>query len=534
MTGNLLIIAIILLVCVFSSKLSARIGLPTLLIFIGLGMVFGSDGIFNIQFEDYILAEQLCTIALIYIMFYGGFGTNWKMAKPVAVKATVLSTLGVVLTALLTGVFCFIVLKFSWLEGLLIGSVIASTDAASVFSILRIKKLNLVDGLASLLEIESGSNDPVSYMMTTILLSIMSAKNGTHLGVLIFSQIFFGIFFGFLIGMLAALLLRKFSFESNESHMILVVGIAMASYAIPTMLGGNGFLSVYITGIILGNSPINGKVELVHFFDGITGMMQILLFFILGLLSFPSQIPRILLIAVAIALFLTFVGRPLVVFLLMTPFRVPFKQQLLISWSGLRGAASIVFAILTVISPAYTKYDIFHIVFCIALLSVAIQGTLLPWVSKKLQLIEDGDEDNVFKTFNDYEEELDINLIKLLIGEDHPWIGQNLGEISLPPGMLAVMIQRGHTIVVPKGDTVIKQQDMVVLSCMKYQGNTKVQLEERIIDKKCPWLNHTLSEISLPDHVLVVMIKRGDQTLIPTGNTVIHRKDTLILCGTND
>lgn len=524
----LLIVSLICIISVVCSKLFARFGIPALLLFLALGMLMGSDGIAGISFDDYGLTEHICSAALLFIMFYGGFGTNWDAAKPVAVKSILLSTFGVILTALITGVFCYFVLRTSLLEGLLIGAVLGSTDAASVFSILRGKKLNLTGGLASLLEIESGSNDPIAYMLTIIILGLMQGNGAASLPLLLFKQIFFGLAFGAAIGCATAFLMKKFSFHSNGMHLILVFAVAISAYSMPVLLGGNGFLSVYIAGIILGNSAISDKIELVHFFDGLTGIMQILLFFTLGLLSFPSQMLLILPSAALIALFLTLVARPLAVFAILTPFKVPFRQQLLVSWAGLRGAASIVFAIATVVSPAYTKNDIFHIAFFVCLLSVAIQGSLLPLLSRRLGLIEK--DCNVFRTFNDYQDAKELNLIEVRLSEGHPWVGQTLSDISMPKDMLAVMVKREGETLIPNGSTRIRLSDSIIISCSSYTDNSNVNLSEVFLDKDHPWVNQPVNNISLPDSSLIVMVRRGQENFIPDGNSMLKKGDTLILC----
>lgn len=471
----ILLISVILLICIASSKLSNRLGIPTLLIFIFLGMLFGSDGIFKINFDNYSFTQQICSVALIFIMFYGGFGTNWNEAKPVALKAILLSTLGVIITAVLLGLFCFKVFNLSLLEGLLIGAVMASTDAASVFSILRSKNLNLKGGLASLLEIESGSNDPVAYMLTIIVLTLMSKSDNVSIPYLIFSQITFGMIFGLIIAIISVYILKHTSFEMKGLHSIFVVAIALLSYAIPSIFGGNGYLSVYITGIILGNSSILHKVELVHFFDGITWIMQILIFFILGLLSFPSQLPSILFNAIIIVLFLTFVSRPIAVFSILSWFKVPFKHQILISFAGLRGAASIVFAIYAMTSEVYIHTDLFHIVFCVSLFSVAFQGTLLPKVSKMLGLIDEN-SNSALKTFTDYQDNTDIKLVELPILEDSLWLNKSINQINLPSNILIVMIKRNNNIIIPKGNTVIKKDDILVLNGLNIEKVQKLLL----------------------------------------------------------
>lgn len=529
MTLKIFISALIVILCIISHKLSHKSGVPALLLFILLGMLFGSDGLFKISYDNFVFAEQICSIALIFIMFYGGFGTNWKSARPVATKAFLLSSIGVILTAGLTGLFCHLVLKMSLLEGMLVGSVIGSTDAASVFSILRSKKLNLKHGLASLLELESGSNDPTAYTLTAILLSLMSNPAGSNSALLYlaFSQIAFGLACGFLIAFASVFLMKRISFGENGMYTIFTVAVALLAYSVPTLIGGNGYLSVYIAGIVLGNSKIQHKIELVHFFDGLTGIMQILIFFSLGLLAFPSQMPHILLPSILIALFLTFVARPAAVFALLSPFRIPFRQQLLVSWAGLRGAASIVFAIFAMNSGTSLQYDIFHIVFCVSLLSVAFQGTLLPAFARKLMLVDD--KEPVLKTFNDYQDPTNFQLIQIEITENHPWANRKLKQVILPEKSLVVVIKRDGKNIMPKGHTEIHPGDTLIVNSTPYFDDTDIRLVERVISKKHPWANQRVNEIHWPAHTLIVMIKRGDLPIIPKGNTRILPEDVLVL-----
>ncbi|MEG1869945.1 MAG: potassium/proton antiporter, partial [Oscillospiraceae bacterium] len=447
MALGIFVCAIVIIICISSSKLSGKIGVPTLLLFIILGMLFGCDGIVGIKFNSYDLTEQLCSVALIFIMFYGGFGTSWSAAKPVAVKAILLSTVGVIITAGATGLFCHYYLKMSILDGLLVGCVVSSTDAASVFSILRGKKLGLVDGLASVIEIESGSNDPVAYTLTVVILSLMSADGTVSIPYLVFSQVAYGLGIGFAIAFLSVFILKKVSFEVNGLHTIFVTAIALLAYSLPCLVGGNGYLSVYIVGIVLGNSKILHKVELVHFFDGITWLMQILIFFILGLLAWPSHMIKILPASIAIAFFLTFIARPLATFSILSWFKMPVNQQLFVSWAGLRGAASIVFAIFAMTNGSQAQFDLFHIVFCVAMLSVGIQGTLLIPLAKILGLVND-DHNTVLKTFTDYQEETDLNLMELKIEPNSGWVGCSLSQLNLSSDILVVMIKRSEGVII--------------------------------------------------------------------------------------
>lgn len=529
MTWNLFLTAIVILLCIVFHRLSHKIGVPMLLGFILLGMMFGTDGIVKIYFENYRLAEQVCSVALIFIMFYGGFGTSWKEARPVAVKSILLSSLGVILTAVLTGAFCHLVLQIGLMESLLIGSVISSTDAASVFSILRSKKMGLKYHTASLLEVESGSNDPCSYMMTAIVLSIMSGEaNANSISYMIFSQLVYGVGIAVILAYLTKKILRNYEFITAGFDMAFVIGIAILSYALPSLLGGNGYLSVYLVGLMLGNTKFKNKKSLVHFFDGVTGLMQMLIFFLLGLLATPSKIPEIFLTALAIALFLTLVARPCAVFVLLTPFRCSVKQQLLVSFAGLRGAASIVFAIMATVSSADTNMDLYHIVFCIVLLSILFQGTFLPAAAKILDM-SDGEHD-VLKTFSDYSEEVDLQFITLQLTDDfHPWLGQPIREITLPPDTIFVMILRNKEKLIPDGNTVFQLNDTAVLSARVYQAANSISLKEQHIQPDSRWVGTRIADFSPSSGELVLMIIRGDETIVPKGNTIILENDLLVI-----
>ena len=528
MTSYILLVAAVILLCLSLNKMSNKLGIPMLLAYILLGMMFGTDGILKIPFDNFTIAEQICTVSLIFIMFYGGFGTNWKQAKPVAGKAVLLSTVGVILTAVTTGAFCHSILKMDFWESMLIGSVISSTDAASVFSILRSRRLNLKNNTASMLEVESGSNDPCSYMLTGIILTIMSGElSGSSLVVMIFSQIIFGILVGVVVALAAAFILKKVNFATDGFDTIFVFSMALVSYAGASMINGNGYLAAYIAGIILGNTPLHHKKSLVHFFDGITGLMQMLIFFLLGLLAYPSQLPKILPIALAIAVFLTFVARPVSVFAILMPFRCPVKQQLLVSWAGLRGAASIVFAIMATVSPAYTKNDLFHIVIFIVLFSISIQGTLLGLVAKKLDMIDENG--NVMKTFSDYSDEMPVEFVKISIKAGHPWENRKIKDLTSLPDLLLVLILRGEERIIPNGNTVVLAGDKIVLSALSPEENLGICLTEIPIEKDSKWIGKPLSRIKLGEEKLVLVLKRNEKVVIPNGNTVIRENDVLVI-----
>ena len=536
MIGMMIICAIVLLMCITSSKVLYKFGVPILLIFIALGMFFGSDGVVGIYFDNYELTNNICVIALIFIMFFGGFGTNWAMAKPIAIPSILMSTIGVVITAGLTGLFCIGVLKTTLLEGLLIGSIVASTDAASVFSILRSQKLNLKGSIASLLEIESGSNDPIAYMLTVIILGLMS-NNGDSIVTLLISQIVIGILVAILLSKLTTYLLRHINFEIDGFYPIFVVAIALLSYSLSTYLGGNGYLSAYIAGIIIGNSKIPHKKSIFQFFDSVSWVMQIMLFFLLGLLSFPSQIPSIMVEGITISLFMIFIARPIATFSILSWFKIPYKQQIFVSWVGLRGAASIAFAMYAVTYGVPIYNDIFHIIFFVALFSVAVQGTLIPIVAKKLDLIDD--ESSVLKTFNDYKEEIGTKLIEILIDSNSHLCNKTIMDSNIPEDILIVMIKREGDVFVPNGSTLILPGDILVVAgnnlenFREYREDKSTKLMEMAVGKRSHLSEKAIVDVDMPEDTLIVMIKREGEVIIPNGSTIILPGDILVITGTN-
>lgn len=526
MAITLLLISAILLLCIIADKFSVRFGLPALILFMIIGMLFGCDGIIRIQFDNYDISQNICIIALSFIMFYGGFNTKWSTARQVAPKAILLSTAGVLITAALTALFCYFILNFSFVESFAIGSVLSSTDAASVFSILRKKNLNLKSGTAPLLEIESGSNDPVSYLLTVISIILINNEGLNDIPKLIFTQVFFGILIGVITAFVGIFILTKTTIVSEGLETIFMVSLIMLAFGTTMKLSGNEFLSVYLLGIILGNYKIRHKKTMIHFFDGITTLAQILIFFLLGLLSFPHKMPEIALSALAIVAFLTLIARPVAVFGLMLPCKCSIRQCSLVSWAGLRGAASIVFSIMIVAGTENVSFDIFHIVFMVALFSVAIQGTFIPKISELLCMVDDSED--VRKTFNDYQDESAITLMRMYIPEGHNWENRLVSDVSMPTDSLAIMIKRNNSTIIPKGNTKILAHDSIILSVPSYEPSGKEDLEEILIDKEHAWCNKKIAELNLPGNVLIALIRRGDENLIPDGNTLICENDLVV------
>lgn len=525
MNGGILLIGIVIVICILLNRMLERIPIPSLLIFLLLGICFGENGLFRIVFNDYASVNLISSTCLIFIMFYGGFGTNLKAAQPVIVRSAILSTLGVVGTAGAVGTFARFALGLPWIESLLIGSVISSTDAASVFNILRSRQLALKDHADSMLELESGSNDPVSYMLTTVLVGLLSGEQVLILPVL-FTQILVGVISGLLIGRLSDWMLRRDLFISQQSRTIFLFGVMLLSYAVPAILGGNGYLSVYLCGILLGNTRLSHKKYFVHFIEVVTGVAQVIIFFLLGLLVTPSQLPSVLFPALMIMAFLTLVGRPVVCALLLRPFRVSIRQIGVVSFAGLRGAASIVFAISVVLSGVQTRYDIFNLVFCVVLLSISIQGTLLPWVADRLSMIDQ--KADVGKTFTDYQEEGEIGFFKLHLNNGHPWCGRTLSELPLSDELLVVLIVRKEGNIVPNGGTKLCTGDLLVIAAPSFEDRANMRMHELVIDYTSKMANQPIAHCALKNQ-LVALIRRGDCTLIPTGQTVVLPGDILIL-----
>lgn len=526
MNEVLLLAGIVIMICILVHRLTFRLGVPSLLVFLALGMFFGVDGALHISFNDYRLSEIVCSIALIFIMFYGGFGTNFKEARSVALPSALLSTAGVLITAGLVGVFVHFILGLGWMESLLIGSVISSTDAASVFSILRSRKLNLKEHTASILEMESGSNDPMSYMLTLLFISLVT---GSEISVpfLLARQILLGILCGLLIGKIAVYLLNRCHFYIAQGNTIFLFAAALLSFALPSYFGGNGYLSAYLCGILMGNSYLPRKRDLVLMFDVLTGVAQMIIFFLLGLLVTPSQLGAVFFPSLLIMIFLTFVARPIAVSAVLLPFGASKGQIGLVSWSGLRGAASIVFAIQAMLNGASREYNLFNLVFCIVLLSISFQGSLLAPFAHKLHMI-DANAD-VRKTFNDYRDESDITFSKISIGPHHPWVNQTLQEAHIPPELLVVLILRNNQTLIPNGSTVLLPKDLLVLAGQEFEDRDNMTLYEISIDKNHKWKEKSLRDLSLPKGTLIVMIQGKNGTVIPDGNSVIHADDTLVI-----
>ena len=522
----LIIIAVILFTCVFLNNLSERVGVPVLLMFILFGILVGTSAPEAIN--DYgELIGDICSISLVFVMFYGGFGTRWSSVRPVIGESALLASAGVVVTAALVALFCHYALGWQWAESLLMGSVISSTDAASVFSILRTKSLGLKRNTSPILEVESGSNDPCSYMLTAICLSLLGGElSAGGILLMLLMQIAFGIIFGLVIAKIAQLILKGRSLNNQGVKMLFIFAVALTSYALPTLFGGNGYLSTYIVGIILGNTEFSERRPLVSFFDGITSLMEILIFFLLGFMSVPERLAEAFIPALIIFFFLTLVARPFAVFSVLLPFRkYPLNQMSLISFVGLRGAASIVFAIMTLNNALNLSNDIFSIVFVIVLLSISLQGSLIPFASRRLKMVElSGGDDSTFSTLQETEE---ISFGRIRIDAFSPWADCRISQLNIPQELLIVSIFRDGESIVPNGNTLLRRDDELIIGIRGYENSTNAIIKSRIIRPGSRWVGSTIREFAAEKSYLVIMIKRNGESIIPNGNTVICGNDQL-------
>lgn len=471
----LLLCSILVFVAVLVTKLGSRWGVPSLLLFLLLGMAVGPDGL-GLHFEDYEVAESIGHFAMTIILFTAGLETSLAETKPVLKHGITLSTLGVLITILLTGGFVYFVFgakaSLPIISCILIAAVMGSTDSASVFSVLRDKRLNLRENLGPLLELESGSNDPMAYMTTIILVKLMSsdivAAHGWDSGglmavIVIVMQIAIGIGVGFGVGYGAKWLLNHVKLPSFALTSILILSIGFFANGIATVLKGNGLLALYIAAVIIGNkATIEQRKEVIHFFDGLTWLMQLVMFLVLGLLARPSHMLGILLPAVLIGAFMLFVARPAAVFASLAPFKgLSFRAKLFTSWVGLKGAGPILFALCPVVAGVEKSADMFNIVFIITLFSLLVQGSSLSTVAKWLRLSYE--QDAKAETYG-MEIPMEMGMLRdHIVTEDDLAGGKTLRDMHLPHGIRVMMVRRDGRFLVPHGSMGLFPGDHLII-----------------------------------------------------------------------
>lgn len=464
--GNVILIgSILLFISILVGQRAYKFGIPALVLFLGVGMLAGTDGIGGINFDSPGIAQFIGVIALNFILFSGGLDTEWKSVKPVMWPGVALSTLGVLLTAIATGLFVhWVVPGFSFFEGLLLGSIVSSTDAAAVFSILRSKSLRLKYNLRPTLEFESGSNDPMAYLLTITCLSlVIDPTTSVSEAIINFvTQILVGGAAGILFGISMVWIARHVKLGYTGLYSVMIIALMYFTYAATDKIGGNGFLAVYLAALWFGNHNIPHRSAILNFFDGFAWLMQIILFLTLGLLVFPSQIVPVIGIGMLVSAFMILVARPLSVFLSLIPFKMPIRSKLFISWVGLRGAVPIVFATYPLIAGIDKAGMIFNIVFFISLTSILVQGTTLPLFAKWFRV--SAPEEKMIGQKPELDPSEVSNLIEIEIAEGNEHIGQSVSETRFPDGARITLLLRGGTNVVVTGSTRLEAGDRLIVA----------------------------------------------------------------------
>ena len=461
----LLIASVLVFISVLAGKTSFRIGVPTLILFLAVGMLAGSEGIGKIPFDDPGLAQFIGIVALNFILFSGGFETDWNSVKPIMWQGIALSVAGVLLTALSVGIFVWWVTDFTIFEGLLLGAIVSSTDAAAVFSILRSKSLALKGHIRPTLEFESGSNDPMAYILTIVFIGLIQNGEQSFWAVLLmfFTQLLLGGAFGYLFGLGSKFVINHIRLDYEGHYPVLSITLMILTYSVTTAVGGNGFLAVYISALYLGHQDLMHKRTIIKMFDGLAWLMQIILFVVLGLLVFPSHIVPVIGIGLLVSAFLIFVARPVSTFLILAFFRVRARTKLFISWVGLRGAVPIVFATYPLMAGLEKAEMIFNIVFFISLTSVLLQGTTVPLVAKWLHVSLPARVKSVTAADVLLSEPMNSEFAEFTIAPESVVAGMKIIDLGFPQNARIAMIKRENKYLIPDGMTVIQPGDRLIV-----------------------------------------------------------------------
>ncbi len=455
--------SILILMAAFSTKVSSKIGIPALVVFLGIGMLFGSDFLNLIYFDDVNLAQQIANIALIFILFEGGFKTKDSALRSVWKSAFSLATLGVIITAVIVGLLTHLVFGLDFIFSLLLGSIISSTDAAAVFSVFRNKAIKR--NVASTLEVESASNDPMAIVMTLTILSIVKGVTDSPESIVweVVWQFGGGFLIGWMISRVGRWLFNILKTDAGGFYYVLIMGISLLSYGFGDLIGANGFIAAFFTGFFLGNSEFIYKRAISHFLEGISTIGVVGLFLILGLLVFPHELLGVWKEGILIALILVFVARPIAVFISTIASRFTFAERLFISWGGIKGAVAIVLATYPVVANIPNGRLIFNAVFFAVLFSALIQGSTLDWMAEKLKLVTGKPQKNAYSLELLALEKSNTEILNIMVDEDLPIVGKAIRDIQIPPNTIITAIVREGTLIAPKGDTVIKALDNLFL-----------------------------------------------------------------------
>lgn len=461
----ILIVAILILVGIASSKFSTRLGLPVLVLFLGVGMLAGSEGIGGIEFENYSLAHGIGSVALAIILFDGGLRTTLHAFRMVLGPAITLASVGVLITAMITGVAASWIVGVSLLPGLLLGSIVGSTDAAAVFSVLRSKGLNLRERLAALLEVESASNDPMAIFLTVGFLQVLlgQVELGPSLFTLFLLQMSVGAVVGIVIGLAAVWTINRVNLDAAGLYPVLVTAAGLLTFGVAASLGGSGFLAIYLAGIVIGNGKIVFKQGILRFHDGAAWLSQITMFVLLGLLAFPSRLlavaPQGLLVAAA----LIFVARPVAVGLLTPWFGFNLREVIFISWVGLKGAVPAVLATFPLLLGLEGGEAIFDMVFFVVLVSAVLQGWTMPPLARFLGLqVPPPPEAPVTLEITSLKN-VEGDIVEYTVTPDSLAVGARLRDLALPEGAVVAMIARDQEIIPPRGSTSVEPNDHVFI-----------------------------------------------------------------------
>ena len=456
----LLIGSVLIFSSILISKTGYRFGIPTLLLFLLVGMFFGSDGL-GLQFNSAEDAQFIGMMALSIILFSGGMDTKYQDIKPVLTPGIILSTVGVLLTTLLTGSFIFLLsewnrtnIELTLMASLLLAATMSSTDSASVFSLLRSQKMNLKENLRPMLELESGSNDPMAYMLTIVLIQIITSGSELSLALLgkdLLVQFLIGGSVGYAFGRFAVWLVNRIGLSNSSLYPILLLSLVFATFTITDLLKGNGYLAVYIAGVIVGNARLVYRKEINTFMNGLTWLFQIIMFLTLGLLVNPHEMLDVAVVALLIGLFMIFIARPVSVFACLLPFRhISNKARVFISWVGLRGAVPIIFATYPVIAHIEGSQQLFNTVFFITLLSLVVQGMSISSVARWLHLdLPEEKEGNEFGV--ELPDEIDSKLNDITLTDEMLTHGNRLKDMNIPKGTLVMLVKRGNEFIIPNG-----------------------------------------------------------------------------------
>jgi cell volume regulation protein A len=472
--------AVLLLLSIIASKASGRLGVPALALFLLIGMLAGSDGPGGIYFDNPLVAQSLGVVALVLILFSGGLDTDWRRVRPVAGWGLALSTLGVILTALLMGLFAVAALHFSLWQGLLLGAIVSSTDAAAVFTVLRARSVRLRDPLEPLLEFESGSNDPMAVFLTVGLTGLLVDPTASPLALLprFVLQMALGAALGYGSGRAMTWIINRIRLQFEGLYPVLTLALVLLTYGATAVLGGNGFLAVYLAGLVMGQADFIHKRSLMRFHDAIAWLMQIAMFLALGLLVFPARLPAVAGVGLLAALFLIFVARPVSVFLTLLPSRLRWAEKTMLAWVGLRGAVPIILATFPKLAGLPQADLIFDIVFFITLTSVLIQGTSIPFVARWLRVTAPAPAPARPPIELHPTDRLNSALVEVPVPPGSGAIGRQIVELGLPPEALVILIGRGAEFIVPKGSTVIEAGDrLLVLADAQALAGTREIIE---------------------------------------------------------